>query len=117
MVDNDLEDNDIKMYSTDNEEKSAVAEKLIRTLKNKSYKYMTWIFKNVYIDKLDDILNKYNNTYLQLVTTYKNIFARDYVPNWYGEVFVITKVKNTVLWTCVISALKGEEIFETFYEK
>ena len=37
MVDNDLEDNDVKMYSTDNEEKSAVAEKLIRTLKNKSY--------------------------------------------------------------------------------
>ena len=37
MVDNDLEDNDIKMYSADNEEKSAVAEKLIRTLKNKSY--------------------------------------------------------------------------------
>ena len=63
MVDIDLGDNDIKMYSTRNEEKSAVAEKPIRTFKNKCYKYMTWISKIVYIDKLDDILNKYNNTY------------------------------------------------------
>ena len=48
------------MYSTHNECKSAVAEKFIRTLKNKIYK--TLISKNVYIDKLDDIVNKYNNT-------------------------------------------------------
>ena len=40
-----------------------VAERFIRTLKNKIYKYMTSISKNVYIDKLDDIVNKYNNTY------------------------------------------------------
>ena len=49
------------MYSTHNECKSAVAERFIRTLKNKIYK--TLISKNVYIDKLDDIVNKYNNTY------------------------------------------------------
>ena len=51
------------MYSTHNEGKSVVAERFIRTLKNKIYKYMTSISKNVYIDKLDDIVNEYNNTY------------------------------------------------------
>ena len=43
------------MYSTQNEEKSVVAERFIRTLKNKLYKYMASKSKNVYIDKLDDI--------------------------------------------------------------
>ena len=51
------------MYSTHNEGKSVVAERLIRTSKNKIYKYMTSVSKNVYIDKLDDIVNKYDNTY------------------------------------------------------
>ena len=51
------------MYSTNNEGKSVIAERFIRTLKNKIYKYMTSISKNVYIDKLDDIVRKYNNTY------------------------------------------------------
>ena len=51
------------MYSTRNEEKSAVAERFIRTLKSKIYKYMTSISKNGYIDKLDDIVDEYNNTY------------------------------------------------------
>ena len=51
------------MYSPHNEEKYAVTEKFIRTLKNKIYKYMTSVSKNVYIDKLDDIVNKCNNTY------------------------------------------------------
>ena len=50
------------MYSIHNEGKSVVAERFIRTLKNKIYKYMTAISKNVYIDKLDDIVNEYNNT-------------------------------------------------------
>ena len=45
-----------------NEEKSAFAEKFIRTLKNIIYKYITSVSKNVYIDKLDDIINKYKNT-------------------------------------------------------
>ena len=58
-----LRDNDIVMYSTHNEGKSVVAEKFIRTLKSKIYKYMTSISKNVYIDKLDDIVDEYNNTY------------------------------------------------------
>ena len=51
------------MYSTHNEGKSVVAKKFIRTLKNKIYKYVTSISKNMYIDKLDDIVDKYNNTY------------------------------------------------------
>ena len=51
------------MYSTHNEEKSVVTERFIRTLKSKIYKYMTSISKNVYIDKLDDIVDEYNNTY------------------------------------------------------
>ena len=58
-----LQDNDIVMYSTHNEGKSVVAERFIRTLRNKIYKHMTSISKNVYIDRLDDIVNECNNTY------------------------------------------------------
>ena len=50
------------MYSTHNEGKSVVAERFIRTLKGKIYKYMTSVSKNVYIDKLDDIVDEYYNT-------------------------------------------------------
>ena len=55
-----LQDN-IVMYSTHNEGKSVVAERFIRTLKSKIYKHMTSISRNVYIDKLDDIVDEYNN--------------------------------------------------------
>ena len=51
------------MYSIHNEGKSVFAERFIRTLKTKIYKYMTSVSKNVYIDKLDNIVNEYNNTY------------------------------------------------------
>ena len=51
------------MYSKHNERKFVVAERFIRTLKNKIYKYVTSVSKNVYIDKLDDIVHEYNNTY------------------------------------------------------
>ena len=57
-----LKINNIEMYSTFNEGKSVVAERFIRTLKNKILKHMTAISKNVYFDVLDDIVNKYNNT-------------------------------------------------------
>ena len=57
-----LSDNDIIMYSTFNEGKSVVAERFIRTLKNKLYKHMTATGKNVYYDVLDDVVNEYNNT-------------------------------------------------------
>ena len=105
----------------------------------------------MYICKLDDIVNKYNNTYHSTIkmksvdvrsstyiesskeiisqnpkfkigdtvriSKYRNIFAKGYVPNWSEEVFVIKKVKNTVLWTYVISDLKEDKIVGTFYEK
>ena len=58
-----LQDNDIAKYSTHNAGKSVVAERFIRTLKNKIYIYITSISKNVYIDKSYDILDEYNNTY------------------------------------------------------
>ena len=51
------------MYSAYNEGRSVVAERLIKTVKNKVYQYVISISKNVYIDKLDDIVNKYNSTY------------------------------------------------------
>ena len=57
-----LSDSDIIMYSTYNEGKSVVAERFIKTLKNKLYKHMTITGKNVYYDVLDDVVNKYNNT-------------------------------------------------------
>ena len=56
-----LKDNSIEMYSTHNEGKSVVAERFIRTIKKTIYKYMTSISKYVFIDKLDDIVHKYNN--------------------------------------------------------
>ena len=104
-----LEKNAIEMYSTHNEGKSVVAERSIRTLKNKIYKYMSSISQNAYIDKLDDIVNKNNNTYQSYIyiyiydgkpsnyidfiiedtkevhlrtSKYKNAFAKDDVPNW-----------------------------------
>ena len=141
-----LEKNDIEMYSTHNEGKSVVAERFIRTIKNKIYKHMTSISKNLYIDKLDDIVNEYNNT-KHRTTKMKPIDVKDntYIDfdkevndndpkfkvgdhvriskyknifaNWSEEVFVIKKIKNTVPWTYVTDDLNGEETTGTFYEK
>ena len=123
-----LEKNDIEMYSAHNEGKYVVAERFIRTIKNKIYKYMTSISKNVYIDKLDDMVNEYNNiyhrtikmkpidvkdnTYINIdndpkfkvgdhvrILKYKNIFAEGYTSNWSEEGFIIKEIKNTVPWT------------------
>ena len=58
-----LQDNDIEMFSTNNEGNSVVAERFIRTLNNEIYKYMISGSKNVYNNKLNDIVNKYNNTH------------------------------------------------------
>ena len=137
------------MYSIHNEGKLVVAERFIRTLKNKIYKYMSSISKNVYIYKLYDIVKEYNNTYQRTIkmkpdvknntyidfekkvndkdpkfkvgdyvriSKYKNNFAKGYMPDW-SEVFIISKIKNTVPWTYVINDLNGEEIIGTFYEK
>ena len=119
------------MYSTNNEGKSIVAERLIRTLKNKIYKYMTLVSKKIYIDKLNDIVNKYNNTYhstikmkpanvklicdIFKISKYKNILAKGYTPNWSEEVFAIKKVENTVPRIYVTNNLNGKEIVGTFY--
>ena len=70
-----LKDNNIEIYSIHNEGKSVVAERFIRTLRNKIYKYMTNI-KNVYTYKLDDIVNEYNNTYHR-TTKMEPIDAKD----------------------------------------
>ena len=51
------------------------------------------------------------------ISKYKNIFPEGYTPNWSGEVFVISKIKNIVPWTYVINDLNDEEIIGTFYEK
>ena len=51
------------MYSTYNEGKYVAAERFIRTLKNMIYKHMTTVSKNAYFDVLDDVVDKYNNTY------------------------------------------------------
>ena len=64
-----IETNDIEMHLTNNKEKSVVAERFIRNLNNKIYRYMTSIPKSVYIDRLDDIANKYNNTQHSTIKT------------------------------------------------
>ena len=64
-----LQGNDIEMYSVHNEGKSAIAERFLRILKNKIYRYTTSISQNVYIDKLNDVVNRYNNTYNRIIKT------------------------------------------------
>ena len=51
------------------------------------------------------------------ISKYKNIFAKGYTQNWSEEVFVISKIKDTVPWTYVIGDLNGEPIVGSFYEK
>ena len=75
---------------------------------------------STYIDsskKTNDKNSKFKISDIVRISKYTNIFAKGYVPNWSEEVFVIKKVKNTVLWTYVISDLKREEIVGTFYKK
>ena len=124
--------NNIEIYSTYNEGESVVAERIIRTLKNKIFKHMTAILRNIYFDVLENIVNKYNHTvhrsikmrpidvigdsYAEYnedfnikgpkfkvgdyvgISKYKNIFAKGYTPNWSEEVFLVSKIKNTVPW-------------------
>ena len=58
-----LKENDIEMHSTHNEGKSVVAERFIRTLKNKIFKHVIAVSKNVYFGVLDDTVSKYNKTF------------------------------------------------------
>ena len=89
-----LEKYDIEMHSTHNEGKSAVVKRLIRTLKSKIYKYMTWVSKNVYIDKLDDIVDEYNNTYHRTI----KMKPVDVMSGNYNEYNVNSKDKLETLW-------------------
>ena len=79
-----LKDNNIIMYSTHNERTSVVAERLIKTLKNKIYKHITAISKNVYFNVLDDIVDEYNNTYHKTIKM-KPIDVADYSFAEYNE--------------------------------
>ena len=113
------------MHSTHNEGKSVVAERFIRTLKSKIYKYMTSISKDVYMDKLDDIVNEYNNIYRRTIklkpidvkdNTYINISkeVNDKDPIFkVGNHVRISKYKNifakgyTPNWSEEIFVIKG----------
>ena len=124
------------MYSIHIEGKSVTAERFIRTLKTKIYKWMTLVSKNVYIGKLEmKPVDVKDNIYIDFkkevndkdpkfkvgdhvrISKYKNIFAKEIglTPNWSEEAFVINKVKNTIPWTYVINDLNGQEIIGTFY--
>ena len=74
-----LQDNDIKIYSTYNVGKSVVAERFIETLKSKTYKYLTSVTKSVHIDKLDDIVNEYNNTYHKTIKMTVDVKTNTYI--------------------------------------
>ena len=73
-----------------------------------------------YADYNEDFNKKYPKFNISdhlRISTYKNVFAKGYAPNWSEEVFVVTKIKTTVSWTYVFSDLNGEEITGRFYEK
>ena len=75
---------------------------------------------NTYIDfkkEINDKEPKFKVGAYVRISKYKNIFAKGYTPNWSEDIFVISKIKNTVPWTYVINYLNGEEIIGTFYEK
>ena len=75
---------------------------------------------NTYIDfekEVNDEDPKFKIGDYVRISTYKNIFAKRYMPNWSDEVFIISKIKNTVPWTYVTNDLNGEQIIGTFYEK
>ena len=108
-----LEKNYTKMYSTHNEGKPAVPETFIRTLQNRIYKYITSISKNVYTDKLDDVVNKYNNTYNSAIKV-KPVYVKskkyinsskesnDEDPKFkIGDIDRISKLKNVFAKDCV----------------
>ena len=142
-----LSDNDINMYSTFNEGKSVVAERFIRTLKNKFYKNMTATGKNVYHDVLDDVVNEYNNTKHSTIKMKpkdvkddnKRVYINEYNKNDsrfnVGDRVRIPKFKNifakgytpnwsreifvinTVPYTYNLKDLNDEEIIGSFYDR
>ena len=132
------------MYSTYNEGKSVVAERFIRTLKNKLYKHMTATGKNVYyvieynntkhntikmkpIDVTDNkrvYIDEHNEKDIRFKvgdrvrrSKFKNIFAKGYTPNWSTEIFIVNKINDTVPYTYSLKDLNDEEIIGSFYDR
>ena len=118
-----LKENDIEMYSPHNEGKSVLAEIFIRTLKNKVYKHMTTVDKNVYFNVLDDIVDKYNNTYHGSIKMKpKDVTDDSFVYNEESnkkdlKFKVGDNVRVSSPWTYIITDLNGEEIMGIFYVK
>ena len=124
-----------------------MAERFIRTWKNKICKYMILVSKNLYINTV----SKYNNTYHNTIKTnpvdvksskhidfnkenneedlkfkvgyrlkklkYKSLFAKYYNLNWSEEIFVIKKIKNTVLWPYILVVWTVKKLWEHFTKK
>ena len=87
-----------------------------RTIKMKPFD----VKDNTYVDSKKEVNNedpKFKVGDHVRTSKYKNIFAKGYMPNWSEEVFISSKIKNTVLWTYVINDYNGEETITTFYEK
>ena len=75
---------------------------------------------NTYVDfkkEVNDKDPKFKVGYHVRISKYKNIFAKGHTPNWFEEVFIVSKIRNTVSWTYVVNDLNGEEITGIFYEK
>ena len=75
----EIEESEIEIYSTHDEGKSVVAERFIKISKNEIHKYMTSISKNMYIDKLNDIVNKYNNIYHTTIKKNPSVLNQAYI--------------------------------------
>ena len=107
---------------------------------------MTSISKKVHVDKVDDLVNKYSNTYHRTIkmkpadvksktyiefnrennnkvcnhvtiSKHKDLAAKGHVPNWSVKVFVIEEIKNNVTWAYINGDLNGEKIIGKFYKK
>ena len=124
-----LKDNDKEKYSTYNGGKSRLAQRFIRALKNQIYKNTTAVSKNVYFDVLDNTVVKYNKTYhntikMKPIDVKSNFYTKYNVDSndkditfkisvhvrisKYKNLFVISKIKNTVSWIYIINDINGE---------
>ena len=133
----------MEIYSIHNKVESVIAERFIRTVKDKNYKYMTSVSKNLDIDKLDDIVNKCNNanhstvktklvdvkssTYIysikennerdikfKTVDIARKYFAKAYTPNWSEEVFIIETIKKLCRRLMLLVILMEKKLLERF---
>ena len=104
------------MYSTHNEGKSVIAERFIRTFKNKIYKYMASKSKTVYNDTLDDIVNEYNNTYHRTIKM-KPVDTKNNTYINIDKEVKFTDRKFTVPWTYIISDLNSNRSSAHFMKK